>query len=166
MSDEVITRVDADGNVTAMRNRPDAHNALDPAMTRLLTASLTKLDAAEAWRIGLVHEIVGKDALNGTVGVMLAQLYSGSPRAMAAAKNLIPLSAHASIDKKILNETSRRIAAIRATAEGQEGLSAFLEKCKPKWVEPTNVSGKRNLGRRITQMNAEYVPRFDLRSSA
>jgi methylglutaconyl-CoA hydratase len=97
-----------------------------------------EFDAAEAWRLGLVHDIVEEADLQGAVGRMLAQLYSSGPQAMAAAKKLIPLAAHANIDKKMLDETSRRIAAIRATAEGQEGLSAFLEKRKPIWIEPGN----------------------------
>ena len=262
MSNEVVTRVDADGNATVMLNRPDVHNAFDPAMTRLLTASLVKLDtdpkvravvllgtgrsfcagadishmkasarfsheqnykaaqesarmfhtiynlskptiacvhgavrgggiglvaacdiaiaartatfrlsevkigvipamispyviaaigermarryfisgeefdAAEAWRIGLLHDIAEEESLQGAVGAMLAHLYGSGPKAMAAAKKLIPLCAHAAIDKNILDETSRRIADIRATPEGQEGLTAFLEKRKPNWVEP------------------------------
>ncbi len=269
MSNEVITRVDADGNATVMLNRPEVHNAFDPLMTRLLTAALEKLDAdpkvravvllgagksfcsgadighmkasakfsraqnyksaqesarmfhtlyhlskptiacihgavrgggiglvaacdiaiaarsatfrlsevkigvipsmispyviaaigerqsrryfitgeefdaAEAWRIGLIHDIAEEESLNGTVGAMLAQLYSSGPKAMAAAKQLIGLSAHADIDKKILDETSRRIADIRATPEGQEGLTAFLEKRKPHWVEAPAKPRKR-----------------------
>lgn len=95
-----------------------------------------EFDAGEAWRIGLVHDIVEESELRARVGGMLAQLYSSGPNAMAAAKKLIPLSAHANIAKPILDETARRIADIRATAEGQEGLSAFLEKRKPNWVEP------------------------------
>jgi len=73
---------------------------------------------------------------------VLAQLYSSGPQAMAAAKKLIPLGAHADIDQNILDETARRIADIRSTAEGQEGLSAFLEKRKPNWVEPQKPKRK------------------------
>jgi methylglutaconyl-CoA hydratase len=238
MSNEVITRVDADGNATVMLNRPEVHNAFDPLMTRLLTAALEKLDAdpkvravvllgagksfcagadighmkasakfsraqnyksaqesarmfhtlynlskptiacihgavrggglglvaacdiaiaargatfrlsevkigvipsmispyviaaigerqsrryfitgeefdaAEAWRIGLIHDIAEEESLNGTVGAMLAQLYSSGPKAMAASKQLI-------------------------------GLSAFLEKRKPHWVEAPAKPRKR-----------------------
>lgn len=269
MSQEVVTRIDADGNASLMLNRPEVHNAFDPAMTRLLTASLKKLDAdpkvrtvvllgagksfcagadighmkasaqfsraqnykaaqesarmfhaiynlskptiacihgavrgggiglvaacdiaiaartatfrlsevkigvipsmispyviaaigqrqarryfisgeefdaAEAWRIGLVHDIVEHEALNDAVGAMLGQLYSSGPKAMAAAKKLVGLSAHAPIDKLLLDETSRRIADIRATAEGQEGLAAFLEKRKPHWLEPARTARRR-----------------------
>ena len=103
-----------------------------------------EFDAAEAWRLGLVHDIVEEDDLQGAVGRMLAQLYSSGPQAMAAAKKLIALSAHTGVDKKILDETSRRIADIRATAEGQEGLSAFLEKRKPDWLEPAKSALKKS----------------------
>lgn len=102
-----------------------------------------EFDAAEAWRIGLVHDIVEEEALNAAVGAMLTQLYSSGPQAVAAAKQLIPLTAHAAINKKIMDETSRRIADIRATAEGQEGLSAFLEKRKPAWIEPAAKKSNR-----------------------
>jgi len=95
-----------------------------------------EFDAAEAWRIGLVHDIVEEEMLDDTVGAMLAQLHSSGPKAVAAAKQLIPLSAHANIDRHIIDETARRIADIRATPEGQEGLGAFLEKRKPAWVAP------------------------------
>lgn len=110
--------------------------AIGARQARRYFVSGEEFDAAEAWRMGLVHDIVEEAALPARVGGMLAQLYSSGPQAMAAAKKLIPLSSHANIDDAILDETSRRIADIRATAEGQEGLSAFLEKRKPGWVEP------------------------------
>jgi methylglutaconyl-CoA hydratase len=102
-----------------------------------------EFDAAEAWRLGLIHDIAEEEALNGTVGAMLGQLYTSGPKAIAAAKKLIPLGAHAVIDEKILDETARRIADIRATPEAQEGLSAFLEKRKPDWVEPKKITNKK-----------------------
>ena len=103
-----------------------------------------EFDAGEAWRIGLIHDIVEEAELHARVGGMLAHLYSSGPGAMAAAKKLIPLSSHANIDKAILDETSRRIADIRATPEGQEGLSAFLEKRKPKWAEAPITAKRKN----------------------
>ena len=45
MSNEVLSKIDADGNATVVLNRPEVHNAFDPAMTRLLTETLRKLDA-------------------------------------------------------------------------------------------------------------------------
>jgi len=91
-------------------------------------------DADEARRIGLVHEVAAADELEATVNALLAQLHSSGPNAVSAIKQLIPVSAHAPIGAAIVEETARRIAAIRATPEAQEGLSAFLEKRKPSWI--------------------------------
>lgn len=94
-----------------------------------------EFDVAEAFRIGLLHDIAEEENLNATVGRMLAHLYSSGPHALVAIKQLIPVSARATIDDAIVDETARRIAEVRATPEAQEGLSAFLEKRKPSWVE-------------------------------
>ena len=94
-----------------------------------------ELDCAEAYRIGLVHDIAEEDDLGGKIGSLLGNLYTSGPKAMAAVKALIPFAASASIDAALVAETSRRIADIRATPEGQEGLAAFLEKRKPAWCE-------------------------------
>ena len=67
---------------------------------------------------------------------MLGELYSSGPRAMAAVKRMIPASAHALIGEDIVRLTADGIAEIRATAEAQEGLGAFLEKRKPAWTQP------------------------------
>lgn len=91
-------------------------------------------DADEARRIGLVHEVAAPDELEIAVNALLAQLHSSGPNAVSAIKQLIPVSAHAPIGAEIVAETARRIAAIRATPEAQEGLSAFLEKRKPSWI--------------------------------
>ncbi len=95
-----------------------------------------EIDSAEAYRIGLVHDIVEEEALMERASTLLSQLYSSGPRAMAAVKALIPVTAHGGIGEKLVAETARRIADIRATPEAQEGLAAFLEKRKPAWIEP------------------------------
>jgi len=110
--------------------------AIGQRQARRYMISGEEFDAAEAWRIGMVHDICEEAELNAMVGAMLAQLYTSGPNAVAAVKQLFPLAAHAVINRRMTDETSRRIAAIRATAEGQEGLTAFLEKRKPDWVEP------------------------------
>ena len=95
-----------------------------------------EFDSAEAYRIGFIHDICEEEDLIGKVGQMLGQLYTSGPKAVVAVKELIPLSEHASIGPEIVEETSRRIAEIRATPEAQEGLSAFLEKRKTAWSTP------------------------------
>ena len=102
-----------------------------------------EFDAAEAYRIGFVHDICEEDDLTAKVGQILGQLYTSGPQAIAAVKKLIPLSEHASITREIVEETSRRIAGIRATPEAQEGLSAFLEKRKTAWSTPPAKTSKR-----------------------
>ena len=110
--------------------------AIGERMARRYMLSGEEFDAAEAARIGLVHDVVQGDELNTAIERMLAQLQTSGPMAVAAIKALIPVSARAQIDDAVVDETARRIAAIRATPEAQEGLSAFLEKRRPSWVEP------------------------------
>lgn len=110
--------------------------AIGERMARRYMLTGEEFDAAEAWRIGLVHEMVDEEGLSAKVAAMLAHLYSSGPNAVSAIKQLIPVSAHAPVGADIVEETARRIAAVRATPEAQEGLSAFLEKRKPSWVTP------------------------------
>lgn len=102
-----------------------------------------EFDSAEAYRIGLVHDICEEPELNATVGRMLANLYSSGPRAVVAIKKLIPEVAGARIDEDLMEMVAQRIAGIRVTPEAQEGLSAFLEKRKASWVTPASELGKK-----------------------
>jgi methylglutaconyl-CoA hydratase len=92
-----------------------------------------RFDAAEARRIGLVHEVVETGALDETVEKMTGHLLKGGPQSIAAAKRLIADVSRRPMGDALSAETARRIAAIRVEAEGQEGVAAFLEKRKPKW---------------------------------
>lgn len=116
--------------------------AMGARMSRRYMLSGEEFDSAEAYRIGFIHDIVEDDELNARVGMMLAHLYTSGPQAVLAIKELIPVSAHAPIGEAIIEETSRRIAEIRATPEAQEGLSAFLEKRKASWVGPQSKAKK------------------------
>jgi methylglutaconyl-CoA hydratase len=95
-----------------------------------------EFDSAEAYRIGLLHDLVEVDNLNAAVGHMLTQLYCGGPLAIVAAKRQIGRIAHAGINEAVVEDTANTIAEIRATAEAQEGLGAFLEKRKAAWLAP------------------------------
>lgn len=99
-------------------------------------------DAAEAFRIGMLHDIVAIDKLNARIGNALAELYCGGPKAIMFAKRQIARIAHADIGPEIVEETAQLIAAIRATPEAQEGLGAFLEKRRAAWVTPA-AAGKK-----------------------
>ena len=99
-------------------------------------------DAAEAFRIGMLHDLVEFGELNARIGNVLAELYCGGPNAVVFAKRQITKVAHADIGPEIVEETARSIAEIRATPEAQEGLGAFLEKRRAAWVEPA-AKGKK-----------------------
>jgi len=109
-----------------------------------------EFDSAEAFRTGLVHDICEEPELTALVGRMLAHLYSSGPGAVVAIKKLIPEVAGSRIDESLTELTAQRIAAIRTTAEAQEGLSAFLEKRKASWATPASgkVKPKSGAGKR------------------
>ena len=97
-----------------------------------LTAEI--LDAAEAYRLGLVHEVVNDDqGLAAAADRVTTQLLKNGPCAMAAAKKLIAAVSGRLVDDALISDTAGRIADRRASTEGREGLSAFLEKRKPAW---------------------------------
>ena len=92
-----------------------------------------QFDAQEAYRIGLLHEIVKAKALDDAIKKLAASLCQGGPKAQVAAKRLIQAIEKTPINNSLMHDTSQRIADIRASKEGKEGLNAFLEKRKPDW---------------------------------
>ncbi|MBU2090527.1 MAG: enoyl-CoA hydratase/isomerase family protein [Alphaproteobacteria bacterium] len=93
-----------------------------------------RFDAETARRIGLVHEVVPAGDLDSTVDAIVAELLKASPMATRAAKELIAAVEGKELDGNLRRDTAARIARIRATPEGKEGLAAFLEKRTPNWV--------------------------------
>lgn len=104
---------------------------IGPRQARRYVLTGERFDAAEALRIGLVHRVVAADALDAAVAEMTGALFLAGPAAQAAGKRLVADVAFRPIDDDLVEETSRRIAELRATPEGREGMSAFLEKRKP-----------------------------------
>ena len=94
-----------------------------------------RFDAREALRIGLVHGAVDDTHLDAAVEGILAELLKGGPRAIASAKDLIAHVTGRRIDQVLAEETAARIARIRVSPEGQEGIAAFLDKRSPNWVK-------------------------------
>lgn len=89
--------------------------------------------AADALRIGLVHEIVSASDLDAAVEQIVAALLCGAPRAQGRAKRLIAELSNRAVDDEIMALTARTIAEARASEEGREGVSSFLEKRAPVW---------------------------------
>ncbi len=90
--------------------------------------------AAEAHRIGFVHEVVAADALDAKVAEIVKALTGASPAAVRACKTLIADVAGREIDDALIAKTVEGIADIRASEEGREGVQAFLQKRKPSWL--------------------------------
>lgn len=93
-----------------------------------------RFDAATARRIGLVHMIAAPVQLEATLEAFLKELLASGPRAQKEAKELIRAVAGRPIEVGLMDETAGRIARVRASAEGKDGVAAFLEKRKPGWV--------------------------------
>ena len=93
-----------------------------------------RFTAAEAHRIGFVHEVVAADALDAKVAEIVKALTSASPAAVRACKTLIADVAGQEIDDALITKTVQGIADIRASEEGREGVQAFLQKRKPHWM--------------------------------
>jgi methylglutaconyl-CoA hydratase len=93
-----------------------------------------RFSAAEAHRVGFVHELVKADELDASVAAIVKSLVSNSPNAVRQAKVLVRDIAGRPVDNALLADTAARIAAIRASQEGREGVASFLEKRKPSWL--------------------------------
>ncbi len=93
-----------------------------------------RFDAAEALRIGFVHRVVPADELDNAVDGLLKHLVSAGPAAARACKRLVIEVAGREIDEQLIAATVEGIADIRASAEGKEGVQAFLQKRKPGWL--------------------------------
>ena len=96
-----------------------------------LTAEV--FDAAEALRIGMLSMLVPAAELDSAVDALIQHLLAGGAEAHERIKDLIRQVAARPIDSELKSDTARRIAEIRASSEGKEGIAAFLEKRKPSW---------------------------------
>jgi methylglutaconyl-CoA hydratase len=96
-----------------------------------LTAEV--FEAADAQRMGLVHEVVATADIDKGAQYFVKRLREGGPAAQGAAKQLIARVAGAPIDEALMADTAERIADARASAEGKEGTEAFLARRNPNW---------------------------------
>jgi len=97
--------------------------------------------ADKAQTIGLVDEVVALDELESEVDKMTATLLLNGPIAVQQAKKLALDVAYQEINDELLKDTSERIASLRVSPEGQEGLGAFFEKRVPQWQ---SIEGNEN----------------------
>jgi methylglutaconyl-CoA hydratase len=112
--------------------------AIGERKARRYMMTAERFSAAEAYRIGLVHEIVpGEAELDEAVGEIVDDLLANGPHALGECKALIKAVANRPISQEVVIDTAQRIARVRASDEGREGMAAFLEKRKPNWVPKT-----------------------------
>jgi methylglutaconyl-CoA hydratase len=93
-----------------------------------------RFSAEQALALNLVHEVVSAEELDPCVDHWLDAIRKAGPNALAAAKQLVR-AVDDSPTAALIEDTSKRIAAIRASAEGKEGVASFIEKRKPGWAQ-------------------------------
>ena len=113
---------------------PYVIKAMGEQAARRYFLTAERFDAAAALRLGFAHEVVTMEALDTTVAGIVKALVSNSPHAVAQAKTLVREIVGQPVSDALLDDTARRIAEIRASSEGREGVSSFLEKRKPSWL--------------------------------
>ena len=108
--------------------------AIGERHSRRFMLSAERFSAAEAYRIGLVHEIVpGEEQLDEAIGEIIDNLFKGAPGAQAECKSLLQGVAGQPIDETTVEETVQRFVRSRSGFEAEEGLTAFIGKRKPNW---------------------------------
>ena len=113
---------------------PYVIKAMGEQAARRYFLTAERFDAAQALRIGFAHDVVAPEALDDAVAGIVKALVNNSPNAVRQAKTLVREVVGQPVDDALLADTAGRIAAIRASLEGREGVASFLEKRKPTWL--------------------------------
>ncbi|MDF2179952.1 enoyl-CoA hydratase/isomerase family protein [Aliiglaciecola sp. CAU 1673] len=114
---------------------PFVIDAMGARVARRYFTTAEIFSARRARRLGLVSEAVTEEELDGTVESLIDAILKNSPDAISAAKQLIfDVSAEQDAEE-LMEKTSLRIATVRVSEHGQEGLTAFLDKRRPNWYQ-------------------------------
>ena len=127
---------------------PYVIEAIGARQARRYFLTAERFNAAEALRIGLLHEVVTADAIDASLAALIATLRGASPAAQLECKALIRGVAHRPIDEDVIAGTAEHIAAVRASPEGREGVAAFLGKRAPAWITQGSRIEDRGSGER------------------
>ena len=115
---------------------PYVLRAIGERAARRYFLSAEVFGAEEALRIGMLSILVPATELDATIDGLLQHLLAGGPQAHAEIKNLIRAVAGRPVDDALTADTAQRIAEIRVSPEGREGIASFLEKRKASWCSP------------------------------
>lgn len=147
-SDIVVAAPEAEFAVTEVRIglipaviSPYLVRAMGARQARRYFLTAERFSAATALALGLVHEVVPADTLDDAIARHLKALKTASPAALGATKALIR-AVDRPLDDQVVADTARRIADIRASADGKEGVTAFLEKRKARWGQQNVRNGE------------------------
>lgn len=109
--------------------------AIGQRASRRYFTTAERFNADTALQLGLLSQQVDADELDASIEALVTQLLSNSPAAVKEAKQLVFDVADKTIESALIQDTCQRIADIRVSPEGQEGLGAFLEKRQPAWIQ-------------------------------
>jgi methylglutaconyl-CoA hydratase len=136
VSDAVFSLSEVKLGIIPAAISPYVIEAIGARYARRYFATAERMSAAEAYRIGLLHDLAASvDAMDEMIAALCNALLANGPKAMQAAKTLIQAVSQKSIDDELMEDTVERIAQIRSTDEAKEGINAFLSKRKPNWVK-------------------------------
>jgi methylglutaconyl-CoA hydratase len=113
---------------------PYVVRAMGERMARRYFLSAEVFGADEAYRVGLLSMVSASENLDAEIGKILEHLTQGGPQALAKIKHLIRRVSSGAVDDAMIDDTAQRIAEIRVSPEGKEGIASFLEKRKPSWI--------------------------------
>ena len=116
---------------------PYVVSAIGERAARRYFLTAERFDAAEAWRLGLVHDLgASAEDMDEKIGSIIDAMLTCGPVAQREAKELIRAVAQRPVTSEVIQDTAERIARVRSSPEGREGVAAFLEKRRAAWVPP------------------------------
>lgn len=113
---------------------PYVLRALGVQASRRYFVTAERFSAAQAQALGLVHELTAPQALDAKVAEIVTAIVANGPQAVRQCKQLVRDIAGQALSDGLRADTARRIADIRASEEGREGLQSFLGKRSPGWL--------------------------------
>ncbi|WP_367607324.1 enoyl-CoA hydratase-related protein [Legionella sp. W05-934-2] len=114
---------------------PYVVEAVGARTAKKLFCTTEKLNAQQAFDIGLVHQVIANEELETAGDIICEQIKANAPQAVRDCKQLVDLVKNQPINSTILEKTAQLIASKRVSDEGQKGLHAFLSKSPLNWSE-------------------------------